>query len=308
MEMARYRVHVNDPLDKEATQLLMSKDELEVTSEHLEKDELMKIIPEVDVLVVRSATKVTADIIEAGKNLKIIARAGIGLDNIDVQKAKEKGIKILNTPGASAPSVAELAMGLMLACARHIARATISLKEGKWEKKALKGKELLGKTLGLIGFGNIGQEVAKRALAFGMKIIAYDPAKPATDLPVEYVDLDTLFRESDFISLHVPLTESTRHIINRESIAKMKDGVIIVNTARGGTIDEEALYEALVSGKVYAAGLDVFEVEPPTDEIRRKLLNLDNVVATPHIGASTDEAQNRVGTELVEKIFKELGI
>lgn len=261
-----------------------------------------------DVLVVRSATKVTSDIIEAGKNLKIIARAGIGLDNIDVQKAKEKGIKILNTPGASAPSVAELAIGLMLACARHIAKATISLKEGKWEKKILKGKELLGKTLGLIGFGNIGQEVARRALGFGMRVIAYDPARPKTDLPVEYVDLDTLLKESDFISLHVPLIESTKHMINKDTISKMKDGVIIVNTSRGGTIDEEALYEALVSGKVYAAGLDVFEVEPPSDELRRKLLSLDNVVATPHIGASTAEAQKRVGKELVEKIFRELGI
>lgn len=306
--MAKYRVHVNDPLDEEATKLLMEKEELEVTSEHLEKEELLKTISEVDVLVVRSATKVTSDIIEAGKNLKIIARAGIGLDNIDVQKAKEKGIKILNTPGASAPSVAELAIGLMLACARHIAKATISLKEGKWEKKILKGKELLGKTLGLIGFGNIGQEVARRALGFGMRVIAYDPARPKTDLPVEYVDLDTLLKESDFISLHVPLIESTKHMINKDTISKMKDGVIIVNTSRGGTIDEEALYEALVSGKVYAAGLDVFEVEPPSDELRRKLLSLDNVVATPHIGASTAEAQKRVGKELVEKIFRELGI
>jgi len=306
--MAKYRVHVNDPLDEEATKLLMEKEELTVTSRHLEKEELLKTISEVDVLVVRSATKVTSDIIEAGKNLKIIARAGIGLDNIDVQKAKEKGIKILNTPGASAPSVAELAIGLMLACARHIARATISLKEGKWEKKILKGKELLGKTLGLIGFGNIGQEVARRALGFGMRVIVYDPARPETDLPVEYVDLDTLLRESDFISLHVPLNESTKHMINKEAISKMKDGVIIVNTSRGGTIDEEALYEALVSGKVYAAGLDVFEVEPPSDELRRKLLSLDNVVATPHIGASTAEAQKRVGKELVEKIFRELGI
>ncbi|MCD6552308.1 hydroxypyruvate reductase [Thermotoga sp.] len=306
--MAKYKVHVNDPLDEGATKLLMEKEELEVTSKHLEKEELLRAIPEIDVLVVRSATKVTADVIEAGKNLKIIARAGIGLDNIDIQKAKERGIKILNTPGASAPSVAELAIGLMLACARHIARATISLKESKWEKKMLKGKELLGKTLGLIGFGNIGQEVAKRALGFGMKIIAYDPARPRTDLPVEYVDLDTLLKESDFISLHVPLTESTKHIINKETISKMKDGVIIVNTSRGGTIDEEALYKALVSGKVYAAGLDVFEVEPPTDELRKKLLSLDNVVVTPHIGASTAEAQKRVGKELVEKIFKELGI
>ncbi|ACM23366.1 MULTISPECIES: hydroxypyruvate reductase [Thermotoga] len=306
--MAKYRVHVNDPLDEEATKLLMEKEELTVTSRHLEKEELLKTISEVDVLVVRSATKVTSDIIEAGKNLKIIARAGIGLDNIDVQKAKEKGIKILNTPGASAPSVAELAIGLMLACARHIAKATISLKEGKWEKKILKGKELLGKTLGLIGFGNIGQEVARRALGFGMRVIAYDPARPKTDLPVEYVDLDTLLKESDFISLHVPLIESTKHMINKDTISKMKDGVIIVNTSRGGTIDEEALYEALVSGKVYAAGLDVFEVEPPSDELRRKLLSLDNVVATPHIGASTAEAQKRVGKELVEKIFRELGI
>ena len=308
MSMAKYRVHVNDPLDEEATKMLMSKKELEVTSEYLDKEKLLQVIPEIDVLIVRSATKVTADVIEAGKRLKIIARAGVGLDNVDVAKAREKGIKVLNTPGASAPSVAELTLALMLACVRGIVKASVSLKEGKWEKKGLTGRELLGKTLGLVGFGSIGQEVAKRALAFGMKVIAYDPAKPKTDLPVEYVDLDQLLRESDIVSLHVPLTEETRYIIDREAISKMKDGVIIINTARGGVINEEALYEALVSGKVYAAGLDVFEVEPPNDELRRKLLSLDNVVATPHIGASTHEAQKRVGTEIVQKVFEELGI
>jgi len=302
------RVHINDPLSEKAMELLKSKSILDVSSEHFSKEKLIEVIPEIDVLVVRSATKVTADIIEAGKKLKIIARAGIGLDNIDVKKAQEKGIKVLNTPGASAISVAELTFGLILSCVRHIPKGTMDLKEGKWTKKELKGNEIFGKTLGIIGFGNIGREVAKRALCFGMKVLAYDPYVNRTDLQVEIVDLDTLFKDSDIISLHVPLTKETKHIINKEAISKMKDGVIIINTSRGGVVDEEALYNGLINGKIKAAGFDVFEVEPPFDELRKKLLSLPNVVATPHIGASTVEGQERVGIEIVKKIFEELGI
>ncbi|WP_126993816.1 D-2-hydroxyacid dehydrogenase [Thermosipho globiformans] len=299
------RIHVNDPLDKSAMERLMNSG-YNVTSEHLEKEELIKEIPNIDVLVVRSATKVTADVIEAGKNLKIIARAGTGLDNVDVEKAKEKGIKVINTPGANGISVAELAIGLMISCARHIAKGTIDLKNGEWTKKQLKGHELYKRTVGIIGFGNIGREVAKRLLAFDMRVLAYDPFVKETDMNVEIVDLDTIFKESDFITIHVPLTNETKHLVSKDAFEKMKEGVILINAARGGVVDEEALYNALVSGKVYAAGLDVFEVEPPTDELRKKLLELPNVVATPHIGASTVEAQLRVGQIIVDKILEEV--
>lgn len=299
------RIHVNDPLDKSAMERLMNSG-YNVTSEHLEKEELIKEIPNIDVLVVRSATKVTADIIEAGKNLKIIARAGTGLDNVDVEKAKEKGIKVINTPGANGISVAELAIGLMISCARHIAKGTMDLKNGEWTKKQLKGHELYKRTVGIIGFGNIGREVAKRLLAFDMRVLAYDPFVKETDMNVEIVDLDTIFKESDFITIHVPLTNETKHLVSKDAFEKMKDGVILINAARGGVVDEEALYNALISGKVYAAGLDVFEVEPPTDELRKKLLELPNVVATPHIGASTVEAQLRVGQIIVDKILEEV--
>lgn len=299
------RIHVNDPLDKSAMERLMNSG-YNVTSEHLEKEDLIKEIPNIDVLVVRSATKVTADIIEAGKNLKIIARAGTGLDNVDVEKAKEKGIKVINTPGANGISIAELAIGLMISCARHIAKGTMDLKNGEWTKKQLKGHELYKRTVGIIGFGNIGREVAKRLLAFDMRVLAYDPFVKETDMNVEIVDLDTIFKESDFITIHVPLTNETKHLVSKDAFEKMKDGVILINAARGGVVDEEALYNALVSGKVYAAGLDVFEVEPPTDELRKKLLELPNVVATPHIGASTVEAQLRVGQIIVDKILEEV--
>ncbi len=302
------RVHVNDPLDEEAMGLLKSKERLEVTAEHLDKDELKKLMPEVEVLVVRSATKVTADVIEAGGKLRIIARAGVGLDNIDVEKAKERGIEVLNTPGASAVSVAELAIGMMFALSRHIARGTMDLKEGKWTKKQLKGVELTGKTLGIVGLGRIGREVARRAIGLGMKVIAYDPFVDETDLDVRLVSLDELCTRSDYITVHVPLVPETKHMINADSFSKMKEGVFIINCARGGVVDEKALLDALKEGKVAGAGMDVFETEPPTSDVEKELLSLPNVVATPHIGASTKEAQKRVGKEIVQKIFEALGI
>ncbi len=302
------RVHVNDPLDKEAMELLRSKEELEVTSEHLDREELMKVIPEVDVLIVRSATKVTGDIIEMGKKLKIIARAGVGLDNIDVRKARDLGIKVLNTPGASAISVAELAIGMMFALSRHLVRGTVDLKEGRWTKKELKGVELFGKTLGIVGIGRIGREVAKRALALGMKVLAYDPYIKEVEMEVEMVDFKTLLSRSDYITFHVPLTEETRHMVNEETISKMKDGVFLINCSRGGILDEKAVLDGLKSGKIAGLGLDVFENEPPNTDVERELLSLNNVVATPHIGASTKEAQKRVGKEIVQKVFEELGV
>lgn len=299
------RLHINDPVDKEAYKVLEESKKFEISMEHLDKEALMNIIQSVDILLVRSATKVTKDVIDAGKNLKIIARAGTGLDNIDVQTAKERNIKVLNTPGANSISVAELTIGLMIAASRFIPRGTYGLKEGKWEKKQLKGFELFGKTLGIIGYGKIGREVAKRANAFGMKILVYDVMKPQNlEDFVEFVEYEELVKNSDYISVHVPLNDSTYHMITEETFEMMKNDAILVNAARGGIVDEEALYNALISGKLRAAALDVFEVEPPNDDLRRKLLSLDNVVATPHIGASTFEAQKRVGIEIAMKILE----
>lgn len=297
------RLHANDPLDKQAMKILADSELFQITAEPLDKRALLELMPEVEVLVVRSATKVTPEVIEAGKKLKLIARAGVGLDNVDVEAAQAKNITVKNTPGANAISVAELTMGLLLAFMRSIPRGAYGIREGKWEKKELKGGEIFGKTIGLIGFGAIGKEVAKRALAFGMKVLAYDPYVQSTDLEVTVVDsLEELLRESDVISLHIPLTPKTKHIIGEKEISLMKDGVIIINASRGGTIDEQALYNGLISGKVLGAVVDVFEVEPPSDELRRKLIGLDNVICTPHIGASTAEAQKRVGLEMAKII------
>ncbi len=302
------RVHVNDSLDEEAMELLRSKKELEVTSGHFNREELIKAVPNIEVLVVRSATKVTAEVIEAGKKLKIIARAGVGLDNIDLGKAKEKGIKVLNTPGASSASVAELTIGMMFALSRHIARGTMDLKKGEWTKKQLEGVELNGKTLGIIGLGRIGREVAKRALGLGMKVIAYDPFVKETDMDVKLVEIDDLLSSADYITVHVPLMPETKHLIDEKAFEKMKKGVFVLNCARGGIVDEKALLKALKEGKVAGAGMDVFETEPPTSDVEKEILSLPNVVATPHIGASTKEAQKRVGKEIVNRIFEELSI
>lgn len=272
----------------------------------LKPEELIKVIPEYDGLIVRSATKVTREVIQAGKNLKAIGRAGIGLDNIDAEAAKERGIKVLNTPAATTISVAELTMGHMLALARHIPQATASLKAGKWEKKQFMGTELYGKTLGIIGLGRIGREVAKRASAFGMDIVAYDPYVRETDvrdLGLKLLPLEDLLQYSDYITIHVPLTPETKHMLGKREFELMKPGVRIINCARGGVIDEQALYEALVSGKVAGAALDVFEEEPPKDN---PLLKLDNVIGTPHLGASAEEGQLRAGVEIAEKMIAAL--
>jgi D-3-phosphoglycerate dehydrogenase len=233
--------------------------------------------------------------------MELIVRAGIGLDNIDVAAAQEKGIEVTNTPAATSISVAEHAFGLMLAAVRNHGRANLSMKEHKWEKKILSGTELYEKTLGIIGMGRIGQEVAKRAIAFGMKVIAYDVIDVKTDLDVKQVGLEELITQADIITLHVPLTGETKHIIGNAEFEKMKDGVIIINVSRGGTVDEGALLRALESEKVRAAGLDVFEKEPPDDF---SLIDNPNVIAAPHIGAAAKEGQKRSGMEVV-KILKE---
>ncbi len=265
------------------------------------EEELIKEISDADAAVVRSATKLRRHILDHAKNLKIIVRAGIGLDNIDLDAAKEKGIEVRNTPAATSISVAELTLGLMLAAVRKIPQAYSSMKAHKWEKKLFEGTELYGKTLGIIGFGRIGREVARRALAFGMKVLYYDVVEIKTDLEARQVSLDELLANADVITLHVPLTDQTRGLINAEALSKMKDGVIVVNVARGGVVSEKDMLEALKSGKVAVYAVDVYEKEP-TDNF--ELIDHPGVIPTPHIGASAKEGQLRAGLEVV-RILKE---
>ena len=296
------KVIITDPIAKAGVKMLQDAG-IEVDERPgLPPAELVQAIPAYDAIIVRSATKVTADVINAGTNLKVVGRAGVGLDNVDKKAADARGIKVVNTPAATSVTVAELALGHMLACARSIPQATQSLREGKWEKKAFKGTELFGKTLGLIGSGRIGTELGKRALAMGMSVLVFDPfvKEPVAGKRVEFADM---LKSADYISLHVPKTEQTFHIINKESIAQMKKGVVIINCARGGVVDEAALYEALKSGQVGAAALDVFESEPVKDF---KLFSLPNVIGTPHVGAQTKEGQERAGIGIAEEVRKVL--
>ncbi len=262
-------------------------------------EELPNVLPAYDGMVVRSRTKVRQPLIDVCPNLKVIVRGGVGLDTIDHEYAKSKGIAVMNTPLASSASVAELAIGYMFALARNTYKATSTMKAEKWDKKSFEGDEIGGKTLGLIGLGNIGKETARRAMALGMTVVAYDPyASPAEG--VRKITLDELLAQADYISIHAPKTKETSNMIGAEQFAKMKNGVRIVNCARGGIVVEDALYDALTSGKVAGAALDVFAEEPPTDW---KLLKLDNVIASPHIGAATREAQARVGSEVAQKLI-----
>ena len=296
------KVIITDPIAKAGVKMLQDAG-LEVEERPgLPPADLIQAIPAFDAIIVRSATKVTADVINAGTNLKVIGRAGVGLDNVDKKAADARGIKVVNTPAATSVTVAELALGMMLACARSIPQATQSLREGKWEKKAFKGTELYGKTLGLIGAGRIGTELGKRAIAMGMSVLVVDPfiKECVFGQPCEFPEL---LKNADYVSLHVPRTPETVHLINRGRIAQMKKGVIIINCARGGVVDEEALYEALKSGQVGAAALDVFETEPIKDF---KLFSLPNVIGTPHIGAQTKEGQERAGIAIAEEVRKAL--
>ncbi len=268
----------------------------------MKPEELKECIGEYHGLVIRSATKVTSEIIDAAKNLKVIGRAGSGLDNVDRVAATKKGIVVMNTPGGNTITTAEHTIALMVSLARKIPQATMSMKEGKWEKKKFMGVELYNKTLGIVGIGNIGSQVAKRMQAFGMNVIAYDPflnEEKAKIMGVEKVDLQTLFKRSDFITLHTPLTPETKGMINRDSIKIMKNGVRIINCARGGIVNEKDLYEAIVEGKVAGAALDVLEKEPPENN---PLIALEQVICTPHLGASTNEAQENVAVAVAEQI------
>ncbi|MBI3174013.1 MAG: D-2-hydroxyacid dehydrogenase [Chloroflexi bacterium] len=263
-------------------------------------EELPNVLPAYDGMIVRSRTKVRQPLIDVCPNLKVIVRGGVGLDTIDHEYAKSKGISVMNTPLASSASVAELAIGYMFMLARSLYKATSTMKAEKWDKKSFEGDEIGGKTLGLIGVGNIGKETAKRANALGMTVVAYDPYVKAVD-GIQMVTLDELLAQADYISLHLPKTKESAGMISTEQFGKMKNGVRIINCARGGIVDENALYEALTSGKVAGAALDVFAEEPPTDW---KLLKLDNVIASPHIGAATKEAQARVGAEVAAKLIE----
>lgn len=296
------KILVADSLDQEALEKIESIPDFEVTLKTgMDEDELVKTIPYFNAAVVRGATKMTKKVIDASSNLELIIRAGIGLDNIDIAAAREKGVEVANTPAATSISVAEHTFGLMLAAVRNHGQANLSMKEHRWEKKKLSGTELYGKMLGVIGIGRIGQEVAKRALAFGMKVIAYDVIDIETELDVKKVGFEELISQADIITLHLPLTDKTKHMISDREFEKMKDGVILVNASRGGTVDEEALLRAIEAGKIRAAALDVFEKEPPEDFT---LVNHPSVIATPHIGAAAKEGQKRAGMEVVS-ILKE---
>jgi len=268
----------------------------------LKPEELKKEIKNYDALIIRSATKVTSDIINAADHLKVIGRAGSGLDNVDKNAATKRGIVVMNTPGGNTITTAEHTIALLLSMARQIPQATASMKEGKWDKKRFMGVELYNKTLGIIGLGNIGSHVTRIARGIGMNIITYDPylsEQRAKELGIKIVELEELIKNSDFITIHTPLTSETRGLINAERIEKMKEGVRIINAARGGIIDEKALYNALKSGKVAAAALDVFEKEPPQGS---PLLELDNLVCTPHLGAASEDAQENVAIAVAQQI------
>jgi D-3-phosphoglycerate dehydrogenase len=262
------------------------------------KNQLANLIGNYDAIIVRSATKVTAELLANAKKLKVIGRAGEGLDNIDLKEAAERGIEIVNTPHVAAVSVAELTIGHLLALARGIVEGTVSLREGKWIKEELMGIEINGKTLGIIGCGSIGKTVKRLALALGMKVVGVDMCVYG-----RFVTLEEMLPQADFITVHVPLTPHTRHMISTKEFAMMKDGVMLVDCSRGGVVDEEALYNALVSGKVKAAALDVFEEEPPNSI---KLLKLRNVHATPHIGAQTVEAQLKSSVLIAQRVMEVL--
>ncbi len=290
---------ITDRMETEVVQDLKALGEVVYKPDNLEKS-----LSEANVLVVRSATKVTEELLSGAKKLRMVARAGIGLDNIDQDACSKRGIKVVNTPSASTNAVAELALGIMISMMRNVQKAHHQMKNGVWDKKSLVGREIEGKTLGIIGYGHIGSALGRKANALGMRIISYNPPPRHQDDVVKFVDdLKEFLSQADVISIHAPLTKDTKDLINKETIAKMKDGAYLTNTARGGIVDEDALYEGCKSGKLAGAALDVYSSEP----YKGKLLELDNVYFTPHLGASTKEAQIRIGKELISIIKKEFG-
>jgi len=303
--MTSYKILITDGLDETGQSILRASAQVDDRN-NISADDLLKVIPEYDALIVRGRTKVTASILEVASKLKVIGRAGVGVDNIDLEAAKKCNVTVVNAPMSTTLAVAELTFGLLLALAREIPRADAGMKQGKWLKKELEGVELNGKTLGVIGFGRIGVEVGKRASAFGMNVIAYDPLISEDDIEARGaapVSIQDLYAWSDFISFHLPLNVQTRDMIGPLAFSQMKDGVRIVCAARGGIIDESALLDALNSGKVAGAALDVFEKEPPglTDAVSHP-----RVIATPHIGAQTTEAQSRASEDIANEVLSAL--
>lgn len=296
------KILVSDQLSEEGLRILREVKEFQVdVKTELKPETLKEIIKDYDGLVVRSATKVSGDIINSAARLKVIGRAGVGLDNVNLDAATQKGIIVMNTPAGNTISTAEHTMSMILALSRNIPQANASMKKGEWKRSKFMGVELYNKTLGIVGLGRIGSEVAKRALSFGMKVLAFDPylsCEVAQHLAVEVVEFKELLATSDYITVHIPLTEETRHMISVSQIAAMKKGVRLVNCARGGIIDEQAVADGVRAGKIAGAAIDVFEQEPvPADS---ELLKLDNIISTPHLGASTEEAQVNVAIEVAE--------
>jgi len=301
------KILVTDKMADEALRALKDAGH-DVTYNEMDGDALLKEIPKYDALMVRGRTKATTEIVKAGAGggLKVIGRAGIGVDNIDIETAGKECIKVVNAPTGSTQSVAELAVAHMLSLARFIPKSDCSMKKGEWLKKQLKGSELNGKTLGLIGSGNIAQHVAKIAKGLGMNVLVYSPHctdEKAKKMGATRTSLEDLLKKSDFVSLHIPHTKDTHYLLNKDTLALMKPTAYLINVARGGVVDENALYTVLKGGKIAGAAIDVFEMEPPQEN---KLLTLDNIVFSPHIGANTKEAQIRAGTICAEQIIKVL--
>jgi D-3-phosphoglycerate dehydrogenase / 2-oxoglutarate reductase len=298
-----YAILISDPVDDASIEILKNEGFTVDKKTGLSEDQLCEIIPDYQVLVVRSSTQVTEKIITQGRNLKIIGRAGTGVDNIDLDAATRHGVIVMNTPGGNTVSTAEHAISLLMSMARNVPQACAALREGRWDRKKYQGVELIGKTIGIIGLGKVGREVALRLQGFGMKVIAFDPLVSndvLSKLNIESVTIDELLRRSDYITIHTPLTDDTRGLLNRETLKQCKRGVRIVNCARGGIVDEAALLESIDAGHIAAAALDVFETEPPPAD--SPLLQHPKVVVTPHLGASTVEAQEKVAIQIAHQI------
>jgi D-3-phosphoglycerate dehydrogenase len=303
--MEAWRVLVTDGLQDTGISILSREAEVD-DRKGITAEELIKEIGNYDAMIVRGRTKVTREVIEAGKKLKVIGRAGVGVDNIDTAFAKEKGVTVVNAPSATTTAVAELALGLVFALAREIPRADATMKQGKWAKKEFEGVELYGKTLGIIGFGRIGSTVGQMAAAVGMRINACCLFRIPETIRIiggELLVMDDIIEKSDFITIHTPLSDETRGMINADAFARMKDGVFLICTARGGIIDEKALLDALNSGKVAGAALDVYESEPP---VFQELINHPKVIATPHMGGQTKEAQRRASMDISKEVLAAL--
>lgn len=303
-----FHILIPDNLDKAGLTILSNTPDVTIQSAaKMSRDEVMAAIPNADALIIRSATKVDGAMLDAAPKLKMVGRAGVGVDNVDLPAATERGVIVMNAPDGNTIATAELALGLMISVARFIPAAHSSLAGGQWDRKNFTGTELRGKTLGVIGFGRVGRAIAKRAQAFDMRVIAYDPyvaADAAKALGVDLVALDDLYGHADFITLHAMLTDENRHMINAQSIAKMKKGVKIINAARGPLINEADLAEAVKSGQVGGAGIDVYAEEPP--EAGNPLIGVKGIIHTPHLGASTVEAQDEVAVQIAQQTLDAL--